>query len=270
MATPPERNLTGPVGLAEPAGQFEVRLTNFTGPFDLLLSLIAKHQLDITEIALAQVTDEFIAAMTSNGQWALDTTSEFLVIAATLLDLKAARLLPNLGDEDPEDFELLESRDLLFARLLQYRAYRQVADAMASTFESESKWFARSVGLEPQFAALLPDLVLSIGPHDLARFAAQAFDRPQVPTGVSLEHLHAPEVSVHEQAAILVERLRSGGPTTFRALTHDAESTLIVVGRFLALLELFRDGLIAFEQLVPLGELTVRWSAGSRPDEEES
>ncbi|GAA2249052.1 hypothetical protein GCM10010401_23660 [Rarobacter faecitabidus] len=259
----------GEVQPAHGAGGFEVRLDNFTGPFDLLLSLIAKHKLDVTEIALAQVTDEFIATMRAAGDWVLDTTSEFLVIAATLLDLKAARLLPIHGDEDPEDLELLESRDLLFARLLQYRAYRQVADFLGQRFERESRWVPRSVSLEPQFAALLPDLVWSIGPEQLATLGAAAINRPRLPTEVSIEHLHAPAVSVREQAALIAGRLRGGGIATFRALVADAESVLIVVGRFLALLELFRDGAVSFEQLSPLGELTVRWIGTDALDEDE-
>lgn len=263
-----EGNSSSHHGRRPTAGDFEIRLENFTGPFDLLLSLIAKHKLDVTEIALAQVTDEFIASMRAGGDWVLDTTSEFLVIAATLLDLKAARLLPTHGDEDPEDLELLESRDLLFARLLQYRAYREVADAMAMTLASEGRWYPRAVGLEPQFASLLPDLVWSVGPEQLAAFAFAAMNRPRPATEVNLDHLHAPAVSVREQAALLVGRLRRDGAASFRTLVSDAESTLVVVGRFLAVLELYRDGVISFEQLSPLGELTVRWSGPQESDQD--
>ncbi|SNS40624.1 condensin subunit ScpA [Micrococcales bacterium KH10] len=259
MVTQPEVVDLGEGTSPKPTG-FEVTLSNFSGPFDLLLSLIAKHKLDVTEIALAQVTDEFIATMRASGEWALDTTSEFLIIAATLLDLKAARLLPTHGDDDPEDLELLESRDLLFARLLQYRAYRQVADTLSQTFERESRWYPRSVSLEPQFASILPDLIWSIGKDEFAAIAAGALNRPAAPTEVSLSHLHAPAVSVREQAALLVERLRHHRTSSFRALISDADSTMVVVGRFLALLELFRDGAVAFEQVAPLGELSVRWT----------
>ncbi|GAA2520228.1 segregation and condensation protein A [Rarobacter incanus] len=263
MATPPEDAL-GPA--PHKVGDFEVRLANFTGPFDLLLSLIAKHKLDVTEIALAQVTDEFIATMRAGGDWVLDTTSEFLVIAATLLDLKAARLLPTYGDEDPDDLELLESRDLLFARLLQYRAYREVAEAIGARLTEQGRWFPRSVALEPQFAALLPELVWSIGASDFAAIAERALSRPQAQATVSLDHLHAPAVSVREQAAIIIGRLRQEKVASFRSLVSDATSALIVVGRFLALLELFRDRLVSFEQITPLGELTVRFT-GSLDDE---
>ncbi len=272
MATPPD-----PTGAAAsqpaPAGTFEVHLENFSGPFDLLLSLIAKHRLDITEVALARVTDEFIAYIRAaesashdgaTSSWDLSTASEFLVVAATLLDLKAARLLPTGDVEDEEDLELLEARDLLFARLLQYRAYKDVSRTIAERLADEGRRFPRSVSLEPQHASLLPELVWTLGPEGLAAVAAKAL-RPQAPPpGVDLSHLHAPAVSVREQAAIVVAHLRRRGTTSFRALVADAADTLVVVVRFLALLELFRDGSIAFDQASPLGDLTVRWVAGDR------
>ncbi|WP_246279463.1 segregation and condensation protein A [Psychromicrobium silvestre] len=244
---------------------FEVRLKNFTGPFDLLLGLISKHELDITEVALATVTDEFISyirALREAGEdWAIDEASEFLVIAATLLDLKAARLLPAGEVEDEEDIALLEARDLLFARLLQYRAFKEMARMIGSTLESEAERFPRQVGLEPAFAALLPELVWRHSPEDFAALAAKALTpREAAPTEVGLEHLHAPPVSVKEQAELIGNRLKAGKPMSFRALVSDAGSTLVVVARFLALLEMFRDAVIAFDQASPLGELTIRWT----------
>ena len=258
-AVPPEAS-----DATHPAGRspFAVTLENFSGPFDLLLSLIAKHKLDITEVALAQVTDEFIAHLSGQEDWDLGQASEFLVVAATLLDLKAARLLPRGAVEDEEDLELLEARDLLFARLLQYRAYKQVAADLERRWATGARSYPRSVPLEPHFAALLPELVLRVGPERLAELAAAAFAPRPGPPQVDLGHLHAPVVSVREQAALLVERLRRARSATFRALTDDAGSTAVVVSRFLALLELFREGAIAFDQARPLGELTVRW-AGS-------
>ncbi|QDB79299.1 segregation/condensation protein A [Georgenia sp. 311] len=245
---------------------FAVTLENFSGPFDLLLSLIAKHKLDITEVALAQVTDEFIAHLSGQEDWDLGQASEFLVVAATLLDLKAARLLPRGSVEDEEDLELLEARDLLFARLLQYRAYKQVAADLERRWATGSRSYPRSVRLEPHFAALLPELVLRVGPERLAELAAAAFAPRPGPPQVDLGHLHAPVVSVREQAAILVDRLRRTRSATFRALTDDAASTAVVVSRFLALLELFREGAIAFDQARPLGELTVRWAGSEDGD----
>ena len=247
---------------------FEVRLDNFTGPFDLLLGLISKHQLDITEVALASVTDEFIKYIRRlqdlGEEWALDEASEFLVIAATLLDLKAARLLPAGEVDDEEDVALLEARDLLFARLLQYRAFKQVAGLINTALEQESLRFPRQVALEPRFAALLPDLVWRHSSQQFAALAASALKpKPPAPTEVGISHLHATPVSVKEQAELMGLRLQQGKPLSFRALTADAESTLVVVARFLALLEMFRDKVVAFDQLTPLGDLTVRWIAGA-------
>ncbi|HEY0117962.1 MAG TPA: ScpA family protein [Cellulomonas sp.] len=255
-ATPPEADGPAPVG----SSGFEVHLDVFDGPFDLLLGLIAKHRLDITEVALAQVTDEFIAHIrAAEGAWDLGQASEFLVVAATLLDLKAARLLPAGEVEDDEDLELLEARDLLFARLLQYRAYKQVAGYLGARLADEARRRPRAVVLEPQLAALLPELIWSLGPDELAALAARALaPRPQPVVDVS--HIHAPAVSVREQAAVLVDRLRRGGTVPFRTLVADAGSTLVVVARFLALLELFREAAVSFEQAAPLAELTVRWT----------
>jgi segregation and condensation protein A len=249
------------VGRAESSdsGGFEVHLDNFDGPFDLLLHLISRHKLDITEVALSQVTDEFIAHIKAAGDaWDLDQTSQFMVVAATLLDLKAARLIPAGDVEDPEDLALLEARDLLFARLLQYRAFQRVASYFAATLEAEDRRFPREVGIEARFARLLPEVTLSISPARFAALAAKAM-APKQASVLSLAHMHAPAVSVREQAKVVVERLRQQRAMTFRALTSDS-STMLTVARFLALLELFRDGAVAFEQLTPLGELTVRWT----------
>lgn len=262
MATSPDVAAASATGgpVRASAAPFEVTLANFTGPFDLLLSLIAKHRLDVTEIALAEVTDEFIAHIRGLDEWDLSQASEFLLVAATLLDLKAARLLPSGTVEDAEDLELLEARDLLFARLLQYRAFKDVAAALSERSQAEARSLARSVRLEPQFATLLPDLVIRIGPDGLAALAAAAFAPKPAPPAVDTAHLHAPAVSVRDQAALLVERLRRVRAASFRTLTADAEVTAVVVARFLALLELFREGAVTFEQAGPLVELTIRWS----------
>jgi segregation and condensation protein A len=282
VATPPDGGPTdtaAPEAAAPPAqsgagGGFEVHLANFSGPFDLLLGLIAKHKLDITEVALASVTDEFIAYVRAAERAAdaggpgldLGRLSEFLLVAATLLDLKAARLLPAGDVEDAEDLELLEARDLLFARLLQYRAYKVVAGDLGRRIADEGRRFPRTVQLEPHLAALLPELVWQIGPDQLAALAAKALAPTPPPPAVDLSHLHAPAVSVREQAALLAERLRGGASVSFRALTADADGTLVVVVRFLALLELFREGAVSFDQMTPLGELTVRWTGDEDGD----
>lgn len=245
---------------------FAVRLVNFTGPFDLLLNLISRRELDITEVALAQVTDEFIAHIhaikAAEGEWRLDEASEFLVVAATLLDLKAARLLPSGAVEDEEDIALLEARDLLFARLLQYRAFKEMARHLQERFGEEDARHPRDVPLEPEFTRLLPDLVWKHSPEDFAAIAARVLaPRVEPRTEVDIAHLHAPAVSVREQAEVLQELLRGRGSVSFRHLTEDAGTRLVLVVRFLALLELFRDGAVSFEQVAPLAELLVRWSA---------
>ena len=237
---------------------FQVHLDVYAGPFDVLLGLISKHKLDVTEVALAHVTDEFVAFVRSAGQFDLDRATGFLVVAATLLDLKAARLLPGLDVEDEEDLALLEARDLLFARLLQYRAYKQAARWLADAFAVEARWTPRAVGLPDDVAALLPEVELGIGPEGLAVLAAAAaLPRPE--QLVDVEHIHAPRVSVREHAAIISERLQSLGRLSFRGLCQDCSEPIEVVGRFLALLELFREGRIRFEQISPLGDLQVSW-----------
>ncbi|MFJ8922704.1 segregation and condensation protein A [Streptomyces sp. NPDC102415] len=242
--------------------RFTVRLVNFEGPFDLLLQLISKHKLDVTEVALSKVTDEFMAHIRAMGaDWDLDQTTEFLVVAATLLDLKAARLLPTAEVEDEADLALLEARDLLFARLLQYRAYKRIAEIFSDRLESESRRYPRTVGLEPQHAELLPEVVISIGPEGFARLAVKAM-QPKAKPQVYVDHIHAPLVSVREQAEIVVARLRAEGEISFRELTEDAEDTLTVVARFLALLELYRERAVALDQEEALGDLLVRWAGG--------
>ena len=242
---------------------FAVRLDNFEGPFDLLLSLISKHKMDVTEVALSKVTDEFIAHIKAGGEvWDLEQTTSFLLVASTLLDLKAARLLPSGDVEDEEDLALLEARDLLFARLLQYRAFKHVASVLETRMEAESLRHPRAVGLDERFATLLPDVLIGLGLEEFAGLAARALEPKPEPEGVSLAHIHAPAVSVREQAHLVVERLRVHGTLTFRKLAADAPDTMTKVARFLALLELFREGVLAFDQMTPLGELTVRWTGG--------
>ncbi|MFI9204626.1 segregation and condensation protein A [Streptomyces sp. NPDC053048] len=241
-------------------GRFTVRLDNFEGPFDLLLQLIAKHKLDVTEVALSKVTDEFMAHIRAMGpDFDLDQTTEFLVVAATLLDLKAARLLPAAEVEDEADLALLEARDLLFARLLQYRAYKRIAEIFSDRLATEGRRHPRTVGLEPHHAELLPEVVLGIGPRRLAELAVKAM-RPKPAPQVYVDHIHAPLVSVREQAEVVVGRLRTAGEATFGELTADAPDTLTVVARFLALLELYRERVVVLDQGEALGALTVRWT----------
>ncbi|CAN2198435.1 scpA Rec8/ScpA/Scc1-like protein (kleisin family) [Candidatus Nanopelagicaceae bacterium] len=248
---------------------FSVHLNNFDGPFDLLLQLISRHKMDITEVSLSMVTDEFIAfirALEASGEgWRLDQATEFLVIAATLLDLKAARLLPSGEIEDEEDLALLEARDILFARLLQYRAFKEIAATFAMQIEAADKSFARVVALDPALSALLPEVLIGVG---AARFAAIA-ERcltPKVAPVVALAHLHASSVSVAEESKRVVEALRAGRTVSFRNLVSDADSTLVVVARFLALLDLYRQGVLRFDQVMALGELQISWTGSDSGD----
>ena len=241
---------------------FSLHLSNFDGPFDLLLQLISKHKMDITEVALGTVTDEFIAYIkqleNAESGWDLDKTTEFLVVAATLLDLKAAKLLPSGQVDDEADLALLEARDLLFARLLQYRAFKEIASIFTERIEREEKSFARLVALEPHLAQLLPEVLIGVGAQRFAAIANRVLT-PKTSPVFSIDHLHQPTVSVAEQASRMVEQLRRAGRMTFRGLTADAENTLVVIARFLALLELYKEGVIRFEQMISLGELQITW-----------
>jgi segregation and condensation protein A len=254
-----------------PESGFSVHLSNFDGPFDLLLQLISRHKLDITEVSLSLVTDEFIAyirALEVSGEgWRLDQATEFLVVAATLLDLKAARLLPSGEVEDEEDLALLEARDILFARLLQYRAFKEIAASFQAMIEAADKAFPRVVALDPALSALLPEVLIGVGPE---RFAAIA-DRiltPKAPPVVAIEHLHMAMVNVSEQSKLVVEALRLSKTMSFRSLCQDAESTLVVVARFLALLDLYRQGNLRFNQVIALGELQISWTGSDEGEVE--
>ena len=241
---------------------FSVHLENFDGPFDLLLQLISRHRMDITDVAIATVTDEFISYIRelekTEAGWKLDHASEFVVVAATLLDLKAARLLPSGQIDDEEDLALLEARDLLFARLLQYRAFKEIASILSERILEQEKTFARAVSLDPVFAALLPEVLIGVTPERFAAIANRVLTPKTAPT-LSVEHLHLPLVSVAAEALGVVSALRRHKTMSFRALVSDAANTLVVVARFLTLLELFKEGSVRFEQVVALGELQITW-----------
>jgi segregation and condensation protein A len=254
-----------------PESGFSVHLSNFDGPFDLLLQLISRHKLDITEVSLSLVTDEFIAyirALEVSGEgWRLDQATEFLVVAATLLDLKAARLLPSGEVEDEEDLALLEARDILFARLLQYRAFKEIAASFQTMIEAADKAFPRVVALDPALSALLPEVLIGVGPERFAAIADRVLT-PKAPPVVAVEHLHTALVSVSEQSRLVVEALRLSKTMSFRSLCQDADSTLVVVARFLALLDLYRQGNLRFNQVIALGELQISWTGSDEGDVE--
>jgi len=254
-----------------PESGFSVHLTNFDGPFDLLLQLISRHKVDITEVSLSLVTDEFIAyirALELSGEgWRLDQATEFLVVAATLLDLKAARLLPSGEVDDEEDLALLEARDILFARLLQYRAFKEIASSFQTMIEAADKAFPRVVALDAALSALLPEVLIGVGPERFAAIAERVLT-PKSPPVVAIEHLHMALVSVSEQSKLVVEALRHSKTMSFRSLCHDADSTMVVVARFLALLDLYRQGNLRFNQVIALGELQISWTGSADGDVE--
>ena len=262
---PPISGATTVSGEGRVAG-FSVHLENFDGPFDLLLQLISRHRMDITDVAIATVTDEFISYIhelekTADG-WKLDHATEFVVVAATLLDLKAARLLPSGEIDDEEDLALLEARDLLFARLLQYRAFKEIASILTDRIAAQEKTFARSVSLDPIFAALLPEVLIGVTPERFAAIANRVLTPKTAPT-LSVDHLHLPLVSVAAEALVVVSALRRHTTMTFRGLVSDAANTLVVVARFLALLELYKEGSVRFEQIMALGELQITWTGAT-------
>ena len=253
---------------AESPNTFRLTLSNFDGPFDLLVTLIAKHDLDITEVALSVVTNEFLAYLRElDSDEELDQASEFLVVAATLLDLKVAGLLPQGELVDADDVALLEARDLLFARLLQYRAFKEAATWFSGRLDTEATRHVRSVRLEEKYRKQTPELVWSLSADDFAALAMLAFAPREIPV-VGLDHLHAPLVSIREQAAHVVALLKGGEPVNFRALIAGTDVKGVIVARFLAVLELYRHSAISFEQIEPLGELTLRWTATHWTDDQ--
>lgn len=246
---------------------FRVSLEGFDGPFDLLLSLIAKHELDITEISLSLVTDEFIAYLAQRDDFDLDEASEFVVVAATLLDLKVASLLPQGEVIDEEGVALLEARDLLFARLLQYRAFKLASAWFEERLDAELARHPRQVPVDRKYRVRAPELIWTVSVDDFAALALLALTPKESPT-VGVDHLHAPLVSIREQAAEIVSLLRTRGARTFREMIAGVEERGVIVARFLAILELYRHGAVAFEQAEPLGELHVRWVSESWSDDQ--
>lgn len=252
VATQPDSD-SGSQGVID---DFTVVLDVFEGPFDLLLQLIARKRLDITEVALSEVTDEFLAHMKVFPD--LSRTSEFLVVAATLLHMKSVSLLPRTEVDSDISREDLEARDLLFSRLLQYRAFKGASEKIKEALDMNAGFIPRQAPLEKHFAALLPELIWTLSPEDLAITAAHALSSkdPEVVT----THLHDPVVPVRDQAILVAERLKAAGALTFQELIADAESARVVVSRFLAVLELYRRHALDVNQDEPLAELELVWT----------
>lgn len=260
--------MAAPLSEIEVNTGFSLTLSNFEGPFDLLLNLISKHQLDITEVSLSKITDEFIAYLKDlDDAEEMEQASEFLVVAATLLDLKIASLLPKGEVVDPEDVALFEARDLLFARLLQYRAFKEISSWFNTALALESRRLPREVRLEERFRNRKPELVWVTGLAEFAKLAEEALTPREIPT-VGLTHLHASRVSIREQAAEVVRLLRAGKPLTFREIIGGLTDRAHVVARFLAILELYRMTALSFDQVSPLGDLTLTWRDDSFTDDQ--
>jgi segregation and condensation protein A len=245
----------------ESESDFQLSLDNFEGPFDLLLTLIGRHELDITQVALARVTDEFLSYVKQlDAKQEMESVSEFLVVAATLIDLKLASLLPQGEVVDSEDVALLEARDLLFARLLQYRAFKELSAWFNTAFELEAQRIPRTVRLEEQYRNIRPQLKWDTSLDEFYRAALSAFTPKEIP-GIGLTHLISNKVSIREQVEIIVQRLRSARSILFYQLIVDTKDRAEFVARFLGVLELYRIGAISILQPTVFGEITLSWEA---------
>jgi segregation and condensation protein A len=247
---------------------YVVKTEVFEGPFDLLLHLIARQQVDIWQVSLSGITEDYLAEVRRMHELNLEVATEFLVVAATLLELKAARLLPS-PDGGPDEIEAaLEERDLLFARLLQYRAYKQVAELFGARMLKQLAYVPRRVGADDLLVHVAPNLLTGVQPADLARLAAAAFTPAPVPE-VSTEHIAPVRLTVSEAVLELAGRLRLSGPVAFESLLGHPAPTIEVVINFLALLELYKRSLIELEQTATFGAIMVSWSGdpGADPTE---
>jgi segregation and condensation protein A len=244
---------------------YVVRTEVFEGPFDLLLHLIARQQVDIWQVSLSRITEDYLAEIRRMHELNLEVATEFLVVAATLLELKAARLLPSPDGEPDEVESLLEERDLLFARLLQYRAYKQVAELLGERIAGQLGYVPRRVGAEELLERVVPNLLAGVRPEELARLAAGAFI-PRPVSELNTEHIAPARLTVSEAVAELAGRLRHGGPVAFASLVGSGAPRIEVVINFLALLELYKRSLIELDQTATFGAITVRWSADPDAD----
>jgi segregation and condensation protein A len=239
------------------ASSYTVSVGAFEGPFDLLLHLIARHKVDIYDVSLSQITDDYMTVLRQMDVLDLDVTTEFLVVAATLLELKAARLLP--GEDDPELEELaLEARDLLYARLLDYRTFKEASAWLGARLGAHRGYLPREVGLEAPFTRVVPDAPLPVGAGELAALAARALAERGEPI-VDVSHLQPVRMTVREAAAMVVDELdRADGAATFVELTAGCRHRIEVVVFFLALLELYKFEHVELEQPERFGDLRVR------------
>ena len=249
---------------------YEVQTTVFEGPFDLLLHLILNEQVDLYEVSLSRIVDAYLAELERMEGLDLEVATEFLLIAATLVELKARRLLP--GDPDlelDEEFSMWEERDLLLARLVECKTFKDAALLLSAMADEAGRSFPRTAGLDERFADLAPDLLAGITAIDLRDAMVRALTPKPVPK-VHLDHVAPSRLSVTEAVAELVDELPRIGSTTFRALTDAFVERLDVVVRFLAVLELYKQGMIDLDQPTTFGDLTISWLGGEVDDDERS
>lgn len=239
-----------------PTATYHVSLAAFTGPFDLLLHLISRRTVDVYDIPIAAITDDYLAVLAQVETVELEPATEFLVVAATLLELKAARLLPDDVDEDLDELAL-EARDLLYARLLEYRTFKQGAVWVRAQLDAHAGHVPRRVALEERFARVRPDVTLPLDAAELAALAARVLAE-QPARVVDLGHLQPLRMTVREAAGMVLDELeRAGGAVTFRELTAGCRHRVEVIVHFLALLELFKLDVVDLEQHGTGGEVHV-------------
>lgn len=249
-----------------PASTYQVSLSSFEGPFDLLLHLIARHRVDVHAIPIGEITDEYLAVLRVADTVDLEVATEFLVVAATLVELKAARLLPDTDDPDLDELAL-ETRDLLYARLLEYRTFKRAAAWLDERIEAGVGSWPRLAALEERFARLRPEVTVPVDAPGLAALAARAFANAPPPEP-DLSHVQPVRMTVREAAGLVLDGLRrAGGSATFGQLTVRFRTRVEVVVVFLALLELYRADLVDLDQAERFGELEVTWLGPAVPAE---
>ena len=244
---------------------YEVSTPVFEGPFDLLLHLIAKQQIDLYEVSLSAIVDSYLAHVEAMERLDLEVATEFLLIAATLIELKTSRLLPDVRDADLDDeLSLWEERDLLLARLLECKTFKEAARALERLADRADRSRPRVAGMEERFMSLVPDVLAGVTPEDVRAALLRALAPKPPPPRVDLGHVAMIKASVKDSVDELSTVLAATGPTTFRRLTAGIEERIEVIVRFLALLELYKDGLVELDQSGNFGELRVTWVGPAR------
>ena len=249
---------------------YEVQTTGFEGPFDLLLHLILSEQVELYDISLCRIVDAYLDELEKMDHLDLEVATEFLLIAATLVELKTRRLLPDEGDGDlDEEFSLWEERDLLLARLVECKTFKDAAKLLSRLADQASHSFPRTAGLDERYTDLAPDLLAGVSARDLADAFIRALT-PRPTLRVELDHVAPVRMSVTEAVAELIDELPRVGRISFRTLTGGLVERLDVVVRFLAVLELYKQGMIDLDQPRTFGDLTIEWLGAHGSDDERS